>query len=93
MNRLCIKEPQHLLFIRGTPTLRPFSPDANLNTSLLLESVAVGTVCEHLSWSQSVQTPALEAGMILTGIGLRSALLNLWVLTQPRVESEFPSAA
>lgn len=31
--------------------------------------------------------------MILTGIRLRSALLNLWVLIEPRVESDFPSAA
>lgn len=31
--------------------------------------------------------------MILAGISLRSALLNLWVLIEPRVESDFPSAA
>lgn len=31
--------------------------------------------------------------MILTGIRLRSALLNLWVLIEPCVESNFPSAA
>lgn len=31
--------------------------------------------------------------MILTGITLRSALPNLWVLIEPRVESDFSSAA
>lgn len=31
--------------------------------------------------------------MILAGISLRSALLNLWVLIEPHVESDFPSAA
>lgn len=45
------------------------------------------------SWSQSVQTSALEAELILAGIKLRSALLSLWVLIEPRVESDFPSAA
>lgn len=40
-----------------------------------------------------MQTPALEAGMILAGISLRSAPLNLWVLIEPRVESDFASAA
>lgn len=60
---------------------------------LLLESVPTGTMCEYLSWSQSVQTPAPEPGMILTGINLSSALLNLLVLIDPRVESNFPYAA
>lgn len=31
--------------------------------------------------------------MILAGIRLRSALLDLWVLMEPCVESDFPSAA
>lgn len=48
---------------------------------------------EYFSWSQSVKTPALEAEMILTGIRLRAALLNLWILIESRAESDFPSAA
>lgn len=31
--------------------------------------------------------------MILAGIRQRPALLNLWVLIEPRVESDFPCAA
>lgn len=48
---------------------------------------------EYFSWSQSVKTPTLEAEMILTGIKLRAAMLNLWILIEPHTESDFPSAA
>lgn len=47
----------------------------------------------YFSLSQSEQIPALEARMALTGIRLRSALLNLWVLIQLCEESDFPLAA
>lgn len=70
------------------PTLKAFSLDTDLE-KLNLFRLGVSICNEYRSWSQSVQIPALEAGMILAGIRLCSALQNLWVLTEPRVESFF----